>query len=110
MTTLRLQRSRRKGSRLVSPNGLPVVCVTRGTRYGNPWTIAKVLDIGMEGVDEERARKIAVDYYRQDLEAGELEVTVEDVKRDLRGKNLACYCGLDEEWCHVDVLLEVSNG
>jgi hypothetical protein len=26
----------------------------------------------------------------------------------LHGKNLACWCNLDEPWCHVDVLLELS--
>jgi hypothetical protein len=27
---------------------------------------------------------------------------------DLRGKNLACWCSLDDE-CHADVLLELAN-
>lgn len=29
--------------------------------------------------------------------------------RDLRGKNLACWCPLDKP-CHADVLLEIANG
>jgi len=33
---VRLQRSRKKGARLVSPNGLPVVYVGRGSKWGNP--------------------------------------------------------------------------
>jgi len=28
--------------------------------------------------------------------------------KELRGKNLACWCGLDRP-CHVDVLLELVN-
>ena len=30
------------------------------------------------------------------------------VRRDLKGKNLACYCKLGEP-CHADVLLELAN-
>jgi hypothetical protein len=40
--------------------------------------------------------------------AGRLAVTVTDVKRELRGRDLACYCPLDEP-CHADVLLAVAN-
>jgi hypothetical protein len=35
-------------------------------------------------------------------------VTVELVRRELAGLNLACYCRLDHE-CHVDTLLWVAN-
>lgn len=35
-------------------------------------------------------------------------VTVEDVCRELAGKDLACWCPLDQP-CHADVLLEVAN-
>ncbi len=31
-----------------------------------------------------------------------------DIRARLRGKNLACWCALDDP-CHVDVLLEVAN-
>lgn len=34
---------------------------------------------------------------------------VERVKTTLRGKNLACWCDLDQP-CHADVLLEIANG
>jgi len=36
------------------------------------------------------------------------ETTVEDIKRELRGKDLACWCPLDQP-CHADVLLEIAN-
>ena len=39
--------------------------------------------------------------------------TVEDVKRELRGKNLACWCPLpasgEPDHCHAAVLLQVAN-
>jgi len=56
----------------------------------------------------ELGRKEAVRRYRDDLLAGRLAVTVEDARRELRGRDLACYCPLDEP-CHADVLLAVAN-
>jgi hypothetical protein len=35
-------------------------------------------------------------------------ITVADLKQQLRGADLACYCPLNEP-CHADVLLEVAN-
>lgn len=37
-----------------------------------------------------------------------LKVDIGDIKRELRGHDLACWCPLDEP-CHADVLLEVAN-
>lgn len=88
----RFQRSRRKGARL--PDG--VIVVTRPTKWGNPHP----LNLG---------RAEAVRRYREDLLAGRLPVSVEDVRRELRGRDLACYCPLDGP-CHADVLLEVASG
>jgi hypothetical protein len=51
---------------------------------------------------------MAVRRYHEDLLAGRLAVTVEDVKRELAGRDLACYCPLDQP-CHADVLLAVAN-
>jgi hypothetical protein len=87
----RLQRSRRKGAKLPAD----AVIVTRPTKWGNPHP----LDLG---------RAEAVRRYREDLFAGRLAITVEDVRRELRGRDLACYCPLDGP-CHADVLLEVAN-
>ena len=87
----RFQRSRRKGARL--PQG-PVV-VTRPTKWGNPHPL-------------ELGRAEAVRRYRDDLFAGRLRITIDDARRELRGRDLACYCPLDEP-CHAEVLLEVAN-
>jgi hypothetical protein len=87
----RLQRSRRKGAHL-PPDA---VVVTRPTKWGNPHP----LSLG---------RPEAVRRYRDDLLAGRLQVTVADVRRELRGLDLACYCPLDQP-CHADVLLELAN-
>jgi hypothetical protein len=57
----------------------------------------------------ELGRAEAVRRYRDDLFARRLGITIEDARRELRGRDLACYCPLDEP-CHADVLLEVANG
>lgn len=88
----RYQRSRRKGSRL--PDG--VVVVTRPTKWGNPHPLAL-------------GRAEAVRRYEADLRAGRLAVSIDDVRRELRSRDLACYCPLDEP-CHADVLLKIANG
>jgi hypothetical protein len=87
----RFHRSRRKGARLPAD----VVVVSRPTKWGNPHPL-------------ELGRQEAVGRFRDDLVAGRLRISVEDVKRELRGRDLACYCPLDE-LCHADVLIEVAN-
>ena len=69
--------------------------MTRPTKWGNPHS----LQLG---------RAEAVRRYRDDLLAGRLAVSVEDVKLELRGRDLACYCPLGEP-CHADVLLAIAN-
>ncbi len=38
-----------------------------------------------------------------------LKVTVDDIRREMAGKNLACWCKPGDA-CHADVLLEIANG
>lgn len=37
------------------------------------------------------------------------KVTVDDVRRELGGKDLACWCRPDQP-CHADILLKLANG
>lgn len=97
----RIQRKRSRGWR--APDG--AVYVGRPTRWGNPHRV----DLrGITGEDRASATTVAVEMYRADLLAGRLPVTVDDVRRELRGRDLMCWCRLDHE-CHADVLLEVAN-
>jgi hypothetical protein len=88
----RLRLSRQKGARL--PKN--AVVVARPTKWGNPYKLGPLT----------RAEIIAA--YKRDLLAGKLRVTVADVRRELRGRDLACWCKLDEA-CHADVLLKIAN-
>jgi len=104
MMPKRIQLSRKKGWRL-PPN---TVTVARPTRWGNPFVI------GEHGT---RAQCVAL--YGK-LIAGrhvsvgnpdELEATAAYVTghvAELRGKDLACWCPLDEP-CHADMLLRLAN-
>jgi hypothetical protein len=88
----RVQRSRAKGWRKADGD----VYVGRPTKWGNPYRT------------KPRPSAEAVDRYRSDLLAGRLPFTVDDVRRELRGKDLLCWCELDHP-CHADMLLEVAN-
>jgi hypothetical protein len=54
-----------------------------------------------------RPRERAVELYREHL-ARNPEL-VDRARHELAGKDLACWCPLDEP-CHADVLLEIVNG
>ena len=73
------------------------VCVTRPGRWGNPFEIA-----------EGRTPAEAVFQFNEALEAGKLSFTVADVRRELRGKNLACWCRPGSP-CHAVTLLRIAN-
>jgi hypothetical protein len=88
----RLQLSRKKGFRL--PAG--AIVVARPTKWGNPFKPGKL------------TRAQAVASYRRDLMAGKLRVSAADARKELRGRDLACWCSLDGP-CHADVLLKVAN-
>ena len=104
---VRLQRKRAKGFRLESPNGLPIVYVGRPSKYGNPF---RAENFDYEFPETKRrsplsAQEDAVEAFREWLES---HPHLEEIKLELRGRNLACWCSLDQP-CHADVLLEVAN-
>lgn len=94
---IRIQRKRTKGWRL--PDN--TVIVDRTSIFGNPFVV------GESGVPD---RETAVARYRQWLIEGraiERHRILANLHQ-LRGKNLACWCPLDQA-CHGDVLLEMAN-
>jgi len=133
---VRIQRSRQH--KQVSPNGLPITYVGRGTRWGNPFRVVQYSDgkwaVKTDG--SERCTEIllkhchaaydtrdgaaadAIKCYSFSLlpheEAGgmmeyyKLMAQMDDDIESLRNKNLSCWCKLDEK-CHADLLLELAN-
>ena len=95
----RIQRKRTKGWRM-PPN---TVYVGRPSRWGNRFTIE----------ESGSAEQAVLDYeywIGWDTEAPVHfgKALREAVRRELRGKNLCCWCPLDQP-CHADVLLEIAN-
>jgi hypothetical protein len=102
---VRIQRQRTKGWK--KPNN--TTCVTRGTLWGNPFIVRPDLCAG-EKVGRQYFAvptiEDAVATYRDFM--NERPDLIEKARRNLRGKNLACFCRLDQP-CHADVLLELAN-
>ena len=96
------------------------VYVGRPSRWGNPYVVRCS---GNSAVVANRRKTInimhgpkaiadaivhAVWYYEYDLVYGRLPFSVSDVRRELRGKDLVCWCPLGQP-CHADVLLDLAN-
>lgn len=120
---VRLRLSRAKGFRLQdhsrAVNGLPAVNCARPSKFGNPFTMAGCREAGFKGDDAAIAARCVkafeawVDspYWRTNwdgLDSQRARDAVLSSMPELRGKNLACYCELDQP-CHADVLLELAN-
>lgn len=87
---IRVQRKRTKGWR--KPEN--TVIVTRPYKWGNPYKV------GEHGTNEECVEL----FIKHFIEKGLLEKAI----KELRGKNLACWCH-PWETCHADYLLKVVN-
>ncbi|MFC3705653.1 DUF4326 domain-containing protein [Devosia honganensis] len=101
----RIQLSRRKGWRM-PPN---TVKVCRPSKFGNPWPVGSEGPYGRTAPDREGA----VGFFRQMLTDPVLRAFAgypsdDDIRSELRGKNLACWCPIDGP-CHADVLLDLAN-
>lgn len=106
MKPYRIQRKRTRGWRM--PEG--AIYVGRPTKWGNPMHV---------GMYRNYSRFDAVSDFKKWIN-GELTLNGtawgngygtplrEAARRELRGKNLVCWCSLGEV-CHADVLLEVAN-
>ena len=102
----RIQRRRTKGWRMPENT----VYVGRGSEWGNPFVVGKgFVRPTMEPGGGEKTGLVtdaadAVRLYRRFLTLG----TRVGARIELRGKNLACWCPLDQP-CHADVLLKIAN-
>ena len=117
MTPARITLSRAKGWRMPENT----VKVDRSTKWGNPF----VANHPGSKLEKPMAPELAVQSFRLLLAKegcwspvplpwpkGKIPAqwtTVEDVIRELRGKNLACWCKPGTP-CPADVLIEMANG
>ena len=104
----RIQRKRTKGWKM-PPN---TVSVCRPGKFGNPFRVGRnrVHGKGAACVQEpiENAA-IAVQFFREMLLIPDRNYPSDaKIVEMLRGRNLACFCALDQP-CHADVLLEIAN-
>jgi hypothetical protein len=92
----RIQLSRRKGWR--KPEN--TVVVARPSKWGNPFRV------GVNALN----RADAVKRFRDlvNTPGRSYEGFRQSVRDELAGKNLACWCPLDQP-CHADVLLKIAN-
>ncbi|ABL68371.1 DUF4326 domain-containing protein [Paracoccus denitrificans] len=109
MMPQRIQLKRTKGWRLPAD----AVKVDRSTRWGNPWRVGEP-DI-TDAAEAVRRFAHAVEGFMSngsycrpvahpDSHIGRIISGI----GDLRGKDLACWCPLDQP-CHADVLLRLAN-
>jgi hypothetical protein len=117
----RIQRKRTKGWRM--PEN--AVYVGRPTKWGNPFKLKSAyveaaidlnkMDLKYEDPKNEGARdlvgyarQLAIKNYKTYLD--EHPELIEEIKNNLRGKDLACWCPVNGyEPCHADILLEIAN-
>lgn len=89
----RIQRKRTRGWRMPEDARY----VGRPGPFGNPFSV------------QERGREGAVAAYRVWLSQPDQLDLRNRIRRELRGRDLACWCSLAEA-CHADVLLRVAAG
>jgi hypothetical protein len=78
------------------------VYVGRPSKWGNPYRLNDVRWGYIKTAAE------AVERYRQLMENTKHEWGFDEDLAPLRGKDLACWCPVDQP-CHADVLLELAN-
>lgn len=88
MTPFRVQRKRTKGWRMPANT----CYVGRPSYWGNSFNMKNY------------SRGDAINFYRMSIS----KWFAEEIRGSLRGKNLACWCPLDQP-CHADILLKIAN-
>jgi hypothetical protein len=107
----RIQRKRTRGWRM--PEG--AVYVGRPGPWANPFRIGHdvIVEVFPPGNTSEGwacgmpvTPQLAVDLFRAWVLSRPAQI--EEYRAELRGRDLACWCPLDQP-CHADVLLEIAN-
>jgi hypothetical protein len=85
-----------------------VVYVGRGSKWGNPFKVGAHIRAlnGLPLVIETPSMAVRL-FTGNAMEPHAGYVFRQNVRAELRGKDLACWCPLDQP-CHADVLLEIA--
>ncbi len=114
---IRIQRKRTRGWRMPENT----VSVTRPGKWGNPFPVAVFgLELSLRlfrraltrlwdpgDFEDSDRRKVAYEAWLK-FGCAHHHHPLENVRGELGGKNLACFCPLDQP-CHADILLEIAN-
>ncbi|MDQ0376593.1 DUF4326 domain-containing protein [Amycolatopsis thermophila] len=94
------------------------VYVGRPTRWGNPcdWRAYPTMHHDAEGeawpISDAERRRFAVSDFEAEVVYGAGRrasyPSDEEIRRELRGRHLVCWCPLDQP-CHADLLLRIAN-
>lgn len=129
---VRVQLRRTKGWR--KPEN--TIVVSRPSKWGNPYIVQRrddyeglwlVVDVRDDTVEDHRGHKrdalaLAAYLFGEELRrelgitraSGTLAFSVADVRRELKDRNLACWCPLPEpgrpDLCHARILLDIAAG
>ena|SRR3990167_9175763 len=103
----RIQRRRTRGWH--KPKGS--CYVGRPGKFGNPFKPEDFVDGTPKMAVEAFRLWIKENDYNDAVIECEEEglLTTKVIKRDLKGKDLICWCTEDAEYCHADVLLKIAN-
>lgn len=112
MKPFRVQRKRTKGWRMPANT----IYVGRPTKFGNPYKPVDYLK-SLQGVHQlqkiptidltnSKFYEFCVDAFKHYIESNPELMSL--VKKELKGRNLSCFCPLDQP-CHADMLLEIAN-
>lgn len=85
------------------------VKVDRSTKWGNPFRVGSIVYVAGMSRQAILDSEHSVAMYRQHVNHPIANILFrETVRKELAGKNLACWCKPGEV-CHADVLLEIAN-
>lgn len=126
--TRRIQMSRKKGARLRDQSDDYVV-VSRPTKWGNPFhdriQAIEFLDRAMPmlglgpleaGCTDIQLYGFSFGLFLELRENGPVQPiilqypTIETIKAELSGRDLACWCPCNEPYCHAELLLRIAAG
>lgn len=105
----RIQRKRTKGFKMPPDT----IYVGRPTKWGNPFKVGEPQynpNAGQFGLITPQSVTQCLELYKTYVNKcmnSPISWMAKDI-HELRGKNLACFCSLDQK-CHADILLEIAN-